>query len=543
MSVLSSRPLTERVPRSLVHLLIVLSVTNFLYLHEFQAVLRSVDLSTSYYRAQPFYWPVAASFFGSLAVVAAVSFIVVEVAFRRGWLSETGLFRIGGAFVLYRLLTLIPLFVSGITSVDLSYFQESYTVVVVAAVAVAAFISLAPRLSAKIGKPAVLLVVPLLFFQLLTFGWRAAHLPSSAQFADGPTLSTRDQGSKVHIVWIVFDELDYELSLDLRPNSVKMPEFDRLRSESLSATNAHSPGEMTSISFPALLTGRQVDDAKPRGPDDLYLTVSSTQGKRHLLWRAQPTMFSFARDHGLNAAIVGWHHPYCRMFNSSLVDCFWTPNVDVLNSLRLELLIRQSGPLFLLPGWWGMSEPEQYDFVAREQQVEYKKTLDHALNVLANSDVNLTLLHWLIPHPPGIYDRNRDRLADHSGSDYFDNLELVDQALGQIREKLQSAGFWDDSAIIVSGDHPLRENLWKDRPTWTREEAQLCAKRKDPRVPLLIKVPHQRTSAVYIAPVNTVLTYDLLIHWMQGKAQTLEKVRAFLDQNRLRFPIPQKRGP
>ncbi len=537
MSASSKRPLIERVPRSLVHLFIVLAVTNFLYLHEFQAILRSVDFSTSYYRAQAFYWPAAGAFFGSLAIVILVVFAIVEIAFRRGWLSEANFFRLTAAFVLYRLLTMLPLFLSSITPVDLSYLQESYAAVAVGAILVALFISLAPRLSAKIGKPAALLVTALFIFQLLTFAWRAAHLPSSARFADGLTLPARaEQNPKLHIVWIVFDELDYELSSDLGPNSVKMPEFDRLRTESLSLTDAHSPAAITSISFPALLTGRQVDDATPQGPDDLYLAVNSPKGKQRLLWRTQPTMFSYARDHGLNAAIIGWHHPYCRMFNSSLVDCFWTPNVDVLNSLRLEFIVRRRGLLFLLPGWWGMSETQQYEVVAREQQLEYKETHEHALKIVTNRNVNLMLLHWLVPHPPGIYDRNRDTFAV-SGADYFDNLELVDKTLAELRQKLESAGLWDDTAFMVTGDHPLRENLWKDRPTWTHEEAALCAKRKNPRVPLLIKLPRQHGSATYTAPVNTVLIYDLLIHWMQGKDHTVEKVRAFLDQNRARFPI------
>ncbi len=116
----------------------------------------------------------------------------------------------------------------------------------------------------------------------------------------------------------------------------------------------------------------------------------------------------------------------------------------------------------------------------------------------------------------------------------------MDKTIGQLRQKLQTSGLWDDTALIITGDHPLRENLWKDRPTWTQEEAELCAKRKDPRVPLLIKLPHQRGPAAYGAPVNTVLIYDLLIHWMQGNDQTVEKVRAFLDHNRTRFPIPRE---
>jgi membrane-anchored protein YejM (alkaline phosphatase superfamily) len=122
-------------------------------------------------------------------------------------------------------------------------------------------------------------------------------------------------------------------------------------------------------------------------------------------------------------------------------------------------------------------------------------------------------------------------------------LELVDFVLGQIRRKLEKAGFWDDTILIVTGDHPLRTSIWSNRSIWTDEEAHLCAKRKNPRVPLLIKLPHQRGSATYKAPLNTVLIHDLLIRWMRGTDPTFEGVRAFLDQNRLRFPVPRTAAP
>ena len=44
------------------------------------------------------------------------------------------------------------------------------------------------------------------------------------------------------VVWIIFDEADYRMIFEQRPASLEMPEFDRLREESLSANNAISPG-------------------------------------------------------------------------------------------------------------------------------------------------------------------------------------------------------------------------------------------------------------------------------------------------------------
>jgi arylsulfatase A-like enzyme len=53
------------------------------------------------------------------------------------------------------------------------------------------------------------------------------------------------------------------------------------------------------------------------------------------------------------------------------------------------------------------------------------------------------------------HDRHQDTLAVRQGSNYFDNLELVDITLGRIRRALEAGGLWDDTTLIVTGDHPL----------------------------------------------------------------------------------------
>jgi Sulfatase len=539
---LASRPIS----RSLLHLLIAIAATNAVYLREFHAVYRALSPAANYFRARPFYPLLAASYYASFISMVVVGFLAIEIMVRRRWLSEQGVFRLTGAFIVFGFITTIPSLIARMSPVDGPRVTENSATLIAAGIAALVYfasVALAPGISARIGKVLVQLTIPLFFIQSMSLGWRYAQSPSGAQLANRPTLAAQTQTMpSAHIIWMVFDELDYELSLDLRPSSVEMPEFDRLRSESLSALDAHSPATSTMTAFPSLLTGNRIKSAVPSGPQDLRLDLDSTEAHEHLLWNAQPTVFSFARDHGLNGAVVGWYHPYCRIFDSSLTDCFWTPYVDALPSLRHEFVSRQAGLLPVLPGWWGMSEGREYEFVARQHQLEYQEMLEHALNTVARRDLNLIFLHWLVPHLPGIYDRKLNALHT-SASNYFDNLELVDRVLGQIRRKLENAGFWDNTTLIITGDHPLRPSVWAHRPIWTSEEAQLCAKRKDPRVPLLIKLPHQHNALTYAAPLNTVLIHNLLIRWMQGVHPTLENVRAFLDQARLQFPVIRTTAP
>ncbi|MDP9269080.1 MAG: hypothetical protein M3P27_12250, partial [Acidobacteriota bacterium] len=94
-----------------------------------------------------------------------------------------------------------------------------------------------------------------------------AELPPAAMLP--PPSVTAQPGPRV--VWIIFDELDQKQAFVARDPSVQMPEFDRLRAESLYAENAYPPARATELSLPALLTGRLVAKATPLGSDELIL--------------------------------------------------------------------------------------------------------------------------------------------------------------------------------------------------------------------------------------------------------------------------------
>ena len=98
------------------------------------------------------------------------------------------------------------------------------------------------------------------------------------------------------------------------------------------------------------------------------------------------------------------------------------------------------------------------------------------------------MLHWNIPHLPGIYNREMNHITWDGASNYFDNLELVDAAIGEVRAAMTAAGLWDDTSIIVTSDHPLRASVWEPTNEWTTEEASLAAQRRSKTVPFLIKL-------------------------------------------------------
>jgi hypothetical protein len=72
------------------------------------------------------------------------------------------------------------------------------------------------------------------------------------------------------------------------------------------------------------------------------------------------------------------------------------------------------------------------------------------------------------------------------------------------------------------------------------EEERLCSMRKDPRVPLLIKVPGQTTPDTYDSAMDAVLIHDVISAWMAGRGFSVPEIRALFDRGRSRFPVHEE---
>ena len=348
------------------------------------------------------------------------------------------------------------------------------------------------------------------FFQsILLYSWpvlavifvyaaRESFLPYRAiDYADGPLAAPLPSNpAGVRVVWIIFDEWSQAITFGNRPAGLDLPNFDRLRAESFYATSAQPPGGFTRISIPSLLLGEHVEAAVARGPAELQVRLSSRRDA--VSWSSLLNVFDTARQMGFNTALAGWFHPYGRVLNRSLTRCYWTagqlaPGVEEpmqpesLPAAMRDRARRQLAALPLIHRLIGLHAERD----ARQADVEkFRYLLERALEITADPSIGLVFLHLPVPHPPGIYDRSQKIFTTDPARGYLDNLALADASLGILRQKMEDAGVWNRTAVMVSADHSLRPSMWRDQHVWN-EEDESAARGNSSAIPFMLKLPGQ----------------------------------------------------
>jgi hypothetical protein len=413
----------------------------------------------------------------------------------------------------------------------------AYSLAAICLVACAAGFAVDGARYARFAISVLLVLAPVLPIMFCTTLW-LQFVRSRSALRD-PVLQQSEATSPardVRIVWIIFDEMDQELAFERRLPSLDLPEFDRFRRQSIYATAAYPPGHSTGVSIPALTTGRIVARATPL--DARHLEIRFADTGETALWNETPTIFSRFRSAGLKSALMGWYHPYCRVFGDDLLRCEWFPSIDATDSLRHEVWVdrltsgkgwRFSLGLFkmLLPG---ASVHDQYEMVQEQTARQYTEAVGTARQMLSDRSVNLVFLHWMIPHPPGIYDRRTGQLGSGANRGYFDNLALADRTLAQMRQDMGSS-LWDRTCVLISADHQFRTALWHGRPLWTDEQEREIGNRTTQRIPFLVKMPGQRDGLVFRPELNTVLTSNLLLAIANGEVASPEQAMNWLGKH------------
>ena len=369
---------------------------------------------------------------------------------------------------------------------------------------------------------AYVLLLVLSPFALLTLGRAATSAlglgPRDAftNPALAPALPVGDPGAP-RVLWLLFDELDESIIASRRPPGLSLPELDRLRSETFHATNASSPAAVTLLSLPALLSGRPVLGAEPRGPAELQITFAGEGAP--LSWSAAPNVFCDARADGFNTTLVGWYHPYCRMLAGCLTHCSFEPvYTTVVDRAEHEALGDRMAEdaLAVLP------------VNGRRLAIRsYGRVRAQALQAASDPAPGLAFVHFPIPHVPAIYDRAGGRLTTTRPSHlagYVDNVALVDRTLGELRRTMEARGLWDRTTVLVTADHAWRESWAFDGRT-------------DREVPFLLKLAGPPIAREYSSPFNTVLTRELVLAILRREVASPGDVAAWIDARRAAPPL------
>jgi len=402
------------------------------------------------------------------------------------------------------------------------------------------------KAATRLAISVLLIVAPLI---IITFS-QAIVLAVKYRSSDktAPTIASRNGPKRPRILWMVFDELDFRVAFAERPKGLKLPELDRLASESLFADNAYPPAGETLLSLPALITGKLISEAHREGPDKLIIKYGDDQPA--VSWGTQPNIFSRVRAEGFNTALFGWYHPYCRIIGQDLTKCAWDGLMPVAQPVRFlygenampstwhsfvhSLFEHVRTAALTVPFVSVILKPgvDVADVSEKDYVLFFNDTLQRTTEAANDPELELILTHWAIPHPPNIYDRQTHQISTSPNHSYLDNLELVDETLGKVRKAMESKGSWEDMVVLVSSDHWWRPS-WKKHVWWTSEDESTMKNDLDRRVPFILKMPGRGDQGiVYEAAFNTVLSQDLMLAILKGEVSDTKAAARWLDQHR-----------
>ena len=379
-----------------------------------------------------------------------------------------------------------------------------------------------PGAIVRAAPVAVMAFFPFTLMTLFQTSWLLTKFEEKRPAAP---VSTSDSRAR-RVVWLLFDELDYRLSFQERPATLSMPEFDRLRGESIFASNAYPPADRTLMSLPAMITGRLISGSEPVEPSKVLITYADSG--ETVDWGTQPNLFSRAREAGHDSAIVGWYHPYGRIIGDSVTKCS-DENIGRIGVAEaMSDQIRKLGDIIPLASQYELFDSKSSQ-KRRERQGhlrDYLGVMEEAKRRVVDADVSLVLVHLPVPHAPSIYDRQSGSFEVESETGYIDSLALADRALGELRNALESAGMWENTTLLITSDH-----WWRFYESDRKADLEF-ATRLDKRVPFLIKLAGRNEGVACDAEFNNVILHDLVLELL-GKGLTEPSgVLQWIDRNR-----------
>jgi len=367
--------------------------------------------------------------------------------------------------------------------------------------------------------------------------------PDSAFLSKPPAAVLPVAPDGQRLIWIIFDEMDQRIAINERPVSLELPELDRLRSESLEARHATQTAGFTGLAMPTLISGRSYRQSEIKGAS--RLDVMPEDSVERLDWAHEHTVFSRAREMNLNAAIVGWYHPYCRLFGNLLVDCFANATSHAGRALLREQHASQEGVLpmtgflfrlqlenikdiYRFDGLSG-SDILKDAYLQGQQQVEYFQIREHAYTDALDPHISFLMLHFPTPHMYAIYNRWRRDFSVDSTNDYLDNLALVDRTIGELRAELEQAGLWDRTNVLLTADHGFRPDMWRGRYGWTQNMDRISAKGTSQLVPFILKLAGKHDHVLVERPFSNIFSADLAMAVLSGQVSTASQAAEWID--------------
>jgi hypothetical protein len=338
--------------------------------------------------------------------------------------------------------------------------------------------------------------------------------PPDKQFASAHPLTTTYRGSDQRIIWILFDELSYDQTFDHIFPGIDLPNFHRLRTQSVSFSKLEPAGFQTQEIVPSLFLGTRIGGIRSTVGGELWYKDESQS--RWFAYDSEKTLFALARSKGWKSGVDEWTFPDCRIFASYLDTCSWEPSVllptELYGASEDKSVLANAAvlPQLLLDAGAGRSTSAQATTIR-----DYSDILARAETLIGDSQIRFVFLHFPVPHPPGIFDRRHHLLR--RGGTYLDNLVLADDTLGLLLQKIDATPASSRTTLIVSSDHSWRISLYRNDAAWSTEEERACGGHFDDRPVLLIHFPEQKIAVDVNAAVPELREHEMIAGMLRGE--------------------------
>ena len=311
------------------------------------------------------------------------------------------------------------------------------------------------------------------------------------------------------VVWLLFDEMSYDQLFEHRQSGLAMPNFDHLREQSLIFSDVTPDGFYTEEVLPSLLLGEPV--AEIRSSDAGQLILRNAPGAAWKSFAPDATLFADAQRSHLTTGLVGSYNPYCRLLPQQLNAC-WTELLLFKDHLSGQ---KSTMTNVFAPAYAAVARLLHWPLEHTPTDAEkFDSMIGAAQDLLRNEDIDFVLVHLLVPHPPGIYDRRTGRIVD--GGSYIDNLALADRTLGILETTLAATASASQTTVIVSSDHSWRIPLWRNAIGWTAEDERASQGRFDTRPILMVRLPGQTQARTISQPFPALKEHDLIETLLKG---------------------------
>jgi len=363
-------------------------------------------------------------------------------------------------------------------------------------------------------------IIPLIFvpFVFVTFGqsifaiWRSE--PESAFLPHRKKVQKYSNNiNGIPVVWVIFDELDYRMAFGNRPKKLLLPEFESFKKTSVYAIKAFSPAGATSISIPALLTGKRLMLSTTLNANEIELTALD---KSTNLLNYESTIFADFNKKGKKGALYGWYFPYNRLFpmveNIQDYPAYYFVNYNSFAIATIYCLrsLVESG--YYSP-FGNSADLLNYIHTVTSMQKD-------VIHYIHSKQGGFVFLHYPVPHSLNIYNRETKKYCTNRNikEGYLDNMALADRLLGEVRSTMQKIDTWDKSLVIVSSDHHWRLNSYDGITDLMH-------------VPFMVKLPSQKNSIMVSEHFETVMTKIMINNIIDGKINTPEELQKWMQKS------------